>query len=601
MNLKHPELISLLILLPLALFFFVFVWRRRNDVLAQMGADIKLKELLPNASVAKTLTRFILLFVALFMIVISLISPRWGYEWKEVETKGTNIIVAFDVSASMMATDITPDRLTRAKIEISKLIDRFQGDRLGLIVFAGDSFLQTPLTHDYLMVKDWIAKISINSVSEQGTSIKSAIETARKAFKHIESEAKALVIISDGEEQDKETIEAAARAFGEGIKIFTIGIGTERGSPIKLEQGLVKDKDGNIVVSKLDDTLLKKVAEAAGGKYIRSTTGDFHLDQLYYEYIKANLKDEVLKSGKTKKWYETYQIFTAIAFVLLLIEFFLSFNLNFFSFFKNIFRSSKDNVFDISKSILLIYALSSLFAGAPVSANPLNWKLWQSDFALKAEKFKEAKAGYESILVQEPHNARLNYNLGIANYREGAYQTALADFARAAEEAKSKKLKEKAFYNFGNAHFKLEDYKSAIQAYESALTIDPNDEDAKHNLELARKMLEEQEKQQGKNKSEQDQDQKQNQNQDKKENPDQDKNNKEDNKDNNENNKDQKKQPGDNGQQPSQPNQQQNNDLSDDDVQRLLMQVEEADPGDVKQGMGQQKGSGANARKLNPW
>jgi len=583
MNIKHPEYLPLLLLALGAVFLLAYAWKRRKQVLKELGSDAQLKTLIPNSNSQKTFLRYSLVFIAFLMIIISLISPRWGYEWKQVETKGTNIMVAFDVSASMMATDISPNRLTRAKIEISKLIDRLQGDRLGLIVFAGDGFLQTPLTHDYLLVKDWLGKISIDSVSEPGTSIKSAIETARKAFKHVASESKALVIISDGEEQDKETVLEAARAYEEGIKIFTIGIGTEKGSPIELDSGLVKDESGNIVISKLDDTLLKKVAESAGGRYIRSTTGDFHIDQLYFQFINENLKDEVQKSGKTKKWYETYQIFMAIAFLALILEFLLSFSFNWSQIFKLPKKKPK---------IILLFLTLSLINPSPAQANVFNPKLWAGDFALSANDYKKARTYYEGVLVEEPRNPRLNYNMGISNYRQGFYQEALLNFGRSAENSSSKKLKQKAFYNLGNTYFKLEDYPNAISAYEQALKLDPNDEDAKHNLELARRMLE-QEKQEGKNQSQEDQNQQKNQNDQKKEKP--------DNQDKNKNNQNPQQNPKpQENQSPSQSDPESTNGLSDDDVERLLMQVEEADPGDIKQGSSQQA-QGAKTKKLKPW
>jgi len=583
MNIKHPEYLPLLFLALGAVFLLAYAWKRRKQVLKELGSTTQLKTLIPNSNSQKTFLRYSLVFIAFLMIIISLISPRWGYEWKQVETKGTNIMVAFDVSASMMATDISPNRLTRAKIEISKLIDRLQGDRLGLIVFAGDGFLQTPLTHDYLLVKDWLGKISIDSVSEPGTSIKSAIETARKAFKHVASESKALVIISDGEEQDKETVLEAARAYEEGVKIFTIGIGTEKGSPIELDSGLVKDESGNIVISRLDDTLLKKVAESAGGRYIRSTTGDFHIDQLYFQFINENLKDEVQKSGKTKKWYETYQIFMAIAFLALILEFLLSFSFDW---------SQKLKLPRKKPKIILLFLTLNLMNSSPVKANLFNPKLWAGDFALSSNNYKKARANYEGVLVEEPRNPRLNYNMGISNYRQGFYQEALLNFGRSAENSSSKKLKQKAFYNLGNTYFKLEDYPNAISAYEQALKIDSNDEDARHNLELARRMLE-QEKQEGKNQSQEDQNQQKNQNDQKKEKP--------DNQDKNKNNQNPQQNPKpQENQSPSQSDPQSTNGLSDDDIERLLMQVEEADPGDIKQGSGQQA-QGAKAKKLKPW
>lgn len=347
MNIKSPELLPLLLLIPLAIGFYIYVWKKRVKALDQLCESTKLKNLFPYSSNTKTVVRYFLVFIALTVMIISLISPRWGYDWVEVETDGTNILVAVDLSASMLAEDISPSRLSRAKLEINKLIDKLTGDRLGLIIFAGDAFLQSPLTHDYLMVKDWVSKIDVNSISSPGTSITAAIDEAIRAFSFVESESKAMIIISDGEEQDQETLASAQRAKSAGIKIYSIGVGTQKGSPIKLPSGLVKDAQGNVVVSKLDDALLKQIAKITEGEYVRSTTGDFHLDQIYYQHMKKIIDSDKLKSGKSRKWYETFQIFTSIAFVALLLEFLLSLNLGVYDWFKKLFYRGGKNVFDL--------------------------------------------------------------------------------------------------------------------------------------------------------------------------------------------------------------------------------------------------------------
>lgn len=346
MNIKHPELIPLLLLIPFVIGFYVIVWRKRLKALDQLCDMSKLNNLFPYNSNTKTFIRYFLVIIAFTMIIISLISPRWGYDWVEVKTEGTNILIAVDISNSMLAEDISPSRLSRAKFEINKLIEKLTGDRLGLIIFAGDAFLQSPLTHDYLMVKDWVSKIDVNSVSTPGTSIKAAIEEAIRAFNFVESESKALIIISDGEEQDQETLVAAQSAKSAGIKIYSIGVGTAKGAPIKLSSGLVKDTKGNVVVSKLDDALLKQIAEITGGEYVRSTTGDFHLDQIYYHHMKKIINNETLKSGKSRKWYETFQIFMSIAFIVLILEFLLSLNLGIYDWIKRLIKRGDKNVFD---------------------------------------------------------------------------------------------------------------------------------------------------------------------------------------------------------------------------------------------------------------
>ncbi len=597
MNIKHPELIYLLLLIPAMAFFLYYSWKRRSKALDTLCRPDKLRSLFPKSSNSKTIVRYSLLLLTMIMFVTSFISPRWGYDWEEIQTKGTNIIIALDVSASMLAEDISPNRLARAKFEIDKLISKLTGDRIGLIIFAGDAFLQSPLTHDYLMVRDWVSGITTDSVETPGTSIKSAIEVARKAFQHVESEGKALIIMSDGEEHDEETLSLVRRAHDEGINIYTLGIGTTKGAPLQLAQGLVRDTDGSVVISKLDDSFLKKIAEVGGGYYARSSSGDFHLDQLYYDHIKVDQGAEIVKSGRTKQWYETYQLFMSIALLALLLEILLSLDIGVYDRIKSWFSSKKGNIFASStldhkshkkKNIEpVVVVLILLISQAPVQANIFDPRLWIADSKLQSKKYSDARNDYLKLQVNEPHNSRLNYNLGVANYREKAYEQAVASFGRAATEAGSKKLKERALYDLGNSYFQLEEYKEAISSYEEALKIDPNDEDAKYNLELAKKKLADQDK----NKDGKDE-------KDNKNNKDQEKDKNKDDKKDKDNSKNKNDKP---DQQPSeqpkpQPDQEEDK-LDKDDIDRLLRQAQEAKPSEVNQGQPHK----ANAKNLKPW
>ena len=601
MNIKHPELLFLILLIPAMVFFLYYSWKRRSKALGLLCRPDKIQSLFPGASSAKTIIRYSLLCLAVMMFVTSLISPRWGYDWKEIETKGTNIIIALDVSTSMLAEDISPNRLARAKYEIDKLLQKLTGDRVGLIIFAGDAFLQSPLTHDYMMVRDWVAGISTDSVETPGTSIKSAVEVATKAFQHIKSESKALIIMSDGEEHDEETLALVSKAHAEGINIYTIGIGTAKGAPIQLPQGLVHDTDGSIVISKLDDSFLKKIAETGGGHYVRSSSGDFHLDQLYYDHIKADLGTEVVKSGRTQQWYETYQLFMSIGLIALLLEILLSIDMGVYDRLRLWFISKKGNIFSssrletrslknkkrstVSAPLILLLAVSCQMLTASAQANIFDPRLWIADSKLQSEKYGEARSDYLKLQVNEPHNSRLNYNLGVANYREGAYEQAVSSFGRAAQEASSSRLKEKALYDLGNAYFKLEEYKEAIASYEDALKIDPNDEDAKYNLELAKKKLADQDKNKDGQDKKDNKDNKNNKDKDKNKDDKQDK----DNKNKPDNKPDQQEQP--------KPQADQENSLDKDDIDRLLRQAQEAKPGEVNQGQPHK----ANTKNLKPW
>ena len=336
MNIKHPELLFLYAALFIVLLLFIYLYNNRVKLVASFNNLENLTKFLKGFSLERFFFRLVLWFCVIFMLVTALVSPRFGYEWKKVNAIGTNIIFAIDVSHSMLADDVSPSRLARAKMEIAKLIDKFQGDRVGLIIFARDAYLMTPLTHDYGIVKEWLQRTDTNSTSYQGTSIKSAISLARESFSPIKQEGKALILISDGEEHDQETIVEAQEALSEGIKVYTIGVGTQKGSPIKVYGRLLKDKNNQVVVSKLDDALLKDIAKVTEATYTRSTTGDFHLDQLYFEDIRKDLNQEKLESGMLKKWKETFQIFAFIALLLILLDTLIALNIGLN--FKSLFR-----------------------------------------------------------------------------------------------------------------------------------------------------------------------------------------------------------------------------------------------------------------------
>lgn len=589
MNIKHPELIFLILLIPVVIWLIAYGYKKNHKALQALAHFSKRKNLFPASSTNRMVVKSFLIFLAFVMFIVAMISPRWGYEWVEVETKGANIIVAIDVSQSMLATDVSPNRLSRAKFEINKLIDKLTGDRLGLIVFAGEAYLQCPLTSDYTIVKDWLDSVNINSISSPGTSIKSALEVAIKAFSHLKSEAKALIIISDGEEQDKETESLVRELKVSGVNIYTIAVGTLEGSPIQLPNSeLLKDRNGNIVISKLDDKFLKEIAELGGGYAVRSTTGDFHINQLYYDHLKKKLGDEVLKSGKTKKWYETYQIFIGIAFLALLIDLLLSFKISFIELFRRKFyRRFKFGKASRNLLILIALLISNL---KPAKANIFDWRLWAGDYKMLKQNYSDARYQYEQIRSKDSSNSRVDYNLGVATYRQENYERAETIFAEAVNKAKTANLKEKSLYNLGNAQFKQENYESAISSYEAALGINPNDQDARFNLELAKKLLQKQKDNKDDNKDNKDQKDK-DKNKDQQNKQDQNKDNKDD-KNKNQQNKNQSQ-----NNQPKPKPQQKPGSLSPEDVDRILKEVDEAKLNQVKPLGSKTKPN----EELNPW
>jgi len=259
--------------------------------------------------------------------MLSLTQPRWGYHWEDLHQRGVDVIVALDVSSSMLAEDIKPNRLERAKRKISDLLDMMEGDRIGLVAFAGTSFVQCPLTLDYGAARIFLSAIDTQLIPVQGTAIGNAIKTSVKAFRTQEKKSKALILITDGEDQTGKALAAAKSAGEQGVKIYTIGIGGEIGAPLpdlSGNGGFRKNQQGEVILSKLDETTLQKIALETGGSYVRSVTGDIDLKTIYQDQIKKHIEKKELKSERRKIWQERFQWFIFIALIFLFTETYLS-------------------------------------------------------------------------------------------------------------------------------------------------------------------------------------------------------------------------------------------------------------------------------------
>ena len=244
--------------------------------------------------------------------------PQIGAKLKEHQTKGVEIMLALDVSNSMLAEDYSPDRLERAKLAISKLVDRLRDDRIGLIVFAGSSFVQLPITTDYVSAKMFLNSISTESVPVQGTAIGDAINTAIRSFSAQSEKSRAIIVITDGENHEDDPVAAAKQAADMGIRVFTIGVGSSQGGPIPMDGELLRDKDGNIVVSKLDEKLLQDIAAAGNGLYVRAENSEFGLNPIIDNIRKMD--EENFNSVVFEEFDEQYMYFFAIALVFLVLE-----------------------------------------------------------------------------------------------------------------------------------------------------------------------------------------------------------------------------------------------------------------------------------------
>lgn len=313
-----PRYLLLLLLIP---FFFVgmglWLWCRRRLV-RRFGDEQLVGELMPSWSKGKLWLRTVLFSLAFFFFVIGLSRPQIGAKLKEHKTRGAEIMIALDVSNSMLAQDYSPSRLERAKLAISRITDKLQDDRIGLIVFAGTSFVQLPITSDYVSAKMFLNSISTGSVPVQGTAIGDAIGTAVKSFSAQSENSRAIIVITDGENHEDDPVAAAKIAAEAGIKVYTIGVGSADGQPIPVEGGLLKDKDGNIVVTHLDEDVLKQVAEAGGGIYVHAGNDEFGLTPIVNDIRK--MEDEEYNSVVFEEYDEQFMYFLGIALVFFILE-----------------------------------------------------------------------------------------------------------------------------------------------------------------------------------------------------------------------------------------------------------------------------------------
>lgn len=314
----YSRFLLLLLLCPLMPVAYAIVRRARRKRIARFGDPQLVSDLMPSASKSKGWVKVVLFSLAFAFFVIGLSRPQIGAKLSEREAKGAEIMICLDVSNSMLAQDYSPSRLDRAKLSISRLVDKLSGDRIGLIVFAGTSFVQLPITTDYVSAKMFLSSISTDAIPVQGTAIGDAIMTAAKGFSAQSEKSRAIIVITDGENHEDDPVEAASQAFEAGIKVYTIGVGSVQGQPIPMNGELLKDKDGNIVVTRLDETTLQQVARAGGGAYVKAGNEEFGLNPIIEDIRK--MEDERFSSVVFEEFDEQYMYFFALSFVLFVIE-----------------------------------------------------------------------------------------------------------------------------------------------------------------------------------------------------------------------------------------------------------------------------------------
>lgn len=320
----NSQLFYLLWLVPVLIVFFILVFRWKKKALEDFGNVELIKKLMIGVSRGRQVFKLFLLSTVVILIILALVRPQLGTKLEEVQREGVDIFIALDVSYSMLAEDIKPSRLEKAKHEIATFLNKLQGDRIGLIAFAGEAFVQCPLTLDYGAARIFLDIMDPQLIPEPGTAIGDAISIAMKSFEQKERKYKVLILITDGENHGQDPLEVAKEAEKEGIQIYTVGIGTVKGEPIPLRDaqgnlsGFKKDNQGETVTSKLDEITLEKIALQTNGKYHRASAGEVELDDIYKEITQMEKKE--LGSMRFSQFEDRFQYPLGLAILILVLE-----------------------------------------------------------------------------------------------------------------------------------------------------------------------------------------------------------------------------------------------------------------------------------------
>ena len=439
--------------------------------------------------------RSLLPILALFFISLSLLQPKWGFQWQEIQRKGVDVMIAVDVSQSMMAEDLKPNRMVRAKRKIMDLLDLVQGDRIGLIAFAGTSYLQCPLTLDYGAFSMFLELLGPDLIPQQGTAIDEAILQAAAAFEEGTQKSRALILITDGEEHSGAYLQAAREASQLGVRIYTLGIGSPEGVPIPhpdLPSATLKDESGNIVITRLNEDILKQIAQVSGGAYVRATAVDQDLRQIYEGEILQKLEMRDLKSTRRKNFENRFQFFLGIALILLFLEPFFT---------KNQWLSSAGKLGKTFSVALFLGLSGTSSANISSVAQYFGFASEQEEQTREAlndykqEQYEESVQKFSNLELVNPEEELYKYNLANSLYKAGDFNQALGYYSQLSN-SRNTDLALASKYNEGNSFFKLGKWEEAAKSYESVLQQDPNHERAEQNLELVKKLMEQHQQQQ---------------------------------------------------------------------------------------------------------
>ncbi len=483
MQFEHPHLLWFaLVLVPALIAFFWWTARVKQKLIGQFIAARLIDALTVGVSAGRQKTRVVLLIAAVVLTVLALARPQMGFSWEEARSRGLDIVVAIDTSRSMLATDVAPNRLRRAQLAALDLKRLARADRLGLVAFAGGAFLQCPLTLDDEVFRQSVDALDVNIIPQGGTALSEAIAAAKGAFKKDNDNHKVLVLFTDGEDHDGDALDAAKAASKEGLRIFTVGVGTSGGELLRTvdvsgRSEFIKDADGNAVKSRLNEKLLQDMAQETGG-FFMLLSGANTMNVLYERGL-APLPKGDLASQQIKRPHERFQWLLGIAIALLLAEVLLPERG------KTSTRSKPQAAGAVTASLVALLLFLAATEAAHAST-PAALKEYESG------NFQSAQAEFEMLLAKKPGDPRLHFNAGTAAFQSTNYTVALAHLNAALTNA-DVNLQQRAYYNIGNTLFRLgeasdafaekqKQWEQALKNYQNAVALRTNDVDAVFNV-----------------------------------------------------------------------------------------------------------------------
>ncbi len=503
----HPDYLSILWIIPLMLAALVFEGRWRRKATSSWATERMFDAVLPERAPLRMLARRVLLVLSVALIVLAAAGPQVGTRLVEVTREGTDVVIALDVSKSMLAEDVTPNRLLKARHEILGLLQMLRGDRVALVPFAGVAFVQVPLTLDYGAFGAVLNALEPGMIPHPGTALGEAIAQARRAFRPDSKAQKSLILIPDGEDHEEGALDQAKEAAKEGVIIFTIGMASQAGAPIPEKDavgriiGYKTERGGGTVISRLNEQLLSDIAEAAGGEFYRDNPSGDEFRRIYEKL--AGMDKQKFEQKQFTDYEDRFQWPLLLAFLLLLIEELIP-----------PYRVRRKAVALILLATLTGVSTPSL-AESPRTSTAKGVKHYEK------EEYDKALTEFLAGLEKAGDHPELRFDLGTALYRLQQFPEAAEAFNKAAQ--KNEKIAADAWFNLGNSMFEGQKFDDAVKAYKNALKLNHTDQDAKHNLELAlraRQMQmqqQPQQSQQGEDSTKQQQPQKQQQQQQQKE------------------------------------------------------------------------------------